>query len=69
MIGNVSFCATSIEGSMGVACPCTIIFSMVVFIVAFILICLHTLILVFTMVCELVSVRNWAMMAVGHCGF
>ena len=67
VLGNVSLCTTT--ASIGVAFPHTVVVLIVIISVGSFLICVHTLVLVFTVVCKLASVGNWAIIVVGHCGF
>ena len=64
----MSLCTTIVAGSIGVAFPGTVIGSIVIVSVESILICVHTLVLMFSVVCELLSVWNVVVWATGHCG-
>ena len=61
--------ATVVACSVGVVFPCLPVVSVVVVIVGPILIGVHTLVLVFSVVCILVSVWNGAIRVTGHPGF
>ena len=65
----MSLGTTIVAGSVGVVFPCMLIVSVVVGSVGSILIGVHTLILVLSMVCILVSVWNLAVQATGRHGF
>ena len=65
----MSLGTTIVEGSVSVVFPSMLIVSVVVVSVGSILICVCTLILVFSMACELVSVWNVVIQAIGHRGF
>ena len=65
----MSLGTTIVAGSVSVVFPCMPIDSVVVVSVGPILICVRTLILVLSMVCELASVWNVAIQMTGHHGF
>ena len=65
----MSLSTTVVACSVGVVFPCLPVVSVVVVIVGSVLICVHTLVLVFSMVCILVSVWNVAIWVTGHDGF
>ena len=60
---------TVVAGSVPMVFPCMLVVSVVVGIVGSILIGVHTLILVLSVVCMLVSVWNMVIWATGHHGF
>ena len=65
----MSLGTTIVAGSVSMVFPGMLIVSVVVGIVGSILIGVHTLILVLSVVCILVSVWNVAIRATGRCGF
>ena len=65
----MSLSSTVVACSVGVVFPCLPIVSVVVVIVGSVLICIHTLVLVFSVVCIMVSVWNVVIWATGRCGF
>ena len=65
----MSLSTTVVACSVGVVFPCLPVVLVVVVIVGSVLIGVHTLVLVFSMVCILVSVQNGAIQATGHRGF
>ena len=60
---------TVVACSVGVVFPCLPVVLVVVAIVGSVLIGVHTLVLVFSMVCVLVSVLNGVIQVTGHQGF
>ena len=65
----MSLSTTVVACSVGVVFPCLPVVLVVVAIVGSVLIGVHTLVLVFSMVCILVSVWNGAIRVTGHHGF
>ena len=65
----MSLSTTVVACSVGVVFPCLPVVSVVVVIVGSVLICVHTLVLVFSVVCILVSVWNVAIWVTGCRGF
>ena len=65
----MSLSTTVVACSVGVVFPCLPVVTVVVVIVGSVLICVHTLVLVFSMVCILASVWNVAIRVTGHHGF
>ena len=65
----MSLSTTVITCSVSVVFPCLPVVLVVVVIVGSVLIGVHTLVLVFSMVCILASVWNGAIQATGCCGF
>ena len=65
----MSLSTTVVACSVIVVFPCLPVVSVVVVIVGSVLICVHTLVLVFSMVCILASVWNVAIRVTGHRGF
>ena len=62
----MSLSTTVVACSVGVVFPCLPVVSVVVVIVGSVLIGVHTLVLVFSVVCILASVRNRVIQATGH---
>ena len=70
VFSNVSLCTATVAGPVSVAFPSAVIIAVVRVNVRSILVCVHNVILLFLIwVGRLMSVRIWAIMAVGHCGF
>ena len=65
----MSLCTTIVAGSVGMVLPCMLIVSVVVVSVGSVLVCVCTLILMFSVVCELASVWNMVIQATGCHGF
>ena len=65
----MSLSTTVVACSVGVVFPCLPVVSVVVVIVGSVLIGIHTLVLVFSVVCILASVGNGVIRATGHRGF